>query len=106
MHSRICVIQIRQNSVRFQGRKPQSIARKSYIRIKREKLKEEYIKALPFLVVEDIEEVKTELDVVKKEKEVLERENTEFKQYYDGLREEIEFIKSKQAEWDKIKNDG
>ena len=90
----------------IQGRKPQSIARKSYIRIKREKLKEEYIKALPFLVVEDIEEVKTELDVVKKEKEVLERENTEFKQYYDGLREEIEFIKSKQAEWDKIKNDG
>lgn len=90
----------------IQGRKPQSIARKSYIRIKREKLKEEYIKALPYIVVEDIEEVKTELDVVKKEKEVLERENTEFKQYYEGLREEIEFIKSKQAEWDEIKNDG
>ena len=61
---------------------------------------------MPFLVVENIEEVKTELDVVKKEKLILEKENTEFKQYYDGLREEIEFIKSKQAEWDEIKNNG
>lgn len=59
----------------LQGRKPQSIARKSYIRVKREKLKDEYIRCLPFIVVQEIEEVRTELQVVREEKESLMNEN-------------------------------
>jgi len=63
----------------IQGRKPQSVARKSYIRVKRESLKEEYIRCLPYLVVEDISKVKTKLDLVTEEKESLEIENEELK---------------------------
>ena len=63
----------------LQGRKPRSIARKSYIRVKPEKLKDEYIRCLPFLVVQEIEEVRTELQVVREEKEVLINENTMLK---------------------------
>ena len=88
------------------GRVNRDVIYEHYLNIDENELKEKYIKALPFIVIEDINKVKTELDTVREEKEILERENTEFKQYYDGLREEIEFIKSKQAEWDKIKNDG
>ena len=51
----------------LQGRKPQSIARRHYIRVKREKLKEEYIRCLPWLVVEDVEQIKTENDILKEE---------------------------------------
>ncbi|DBA59562.1 TPA_asm: tyrosin integrase [Methanobrevibacter gottschalkii virus vir075] len=56
----------------LQGRKPKSIAYKSYIKIKPSKLKQEYIAALPFLVVEDLNKVKTELDVTKEKNNQLE----------------------------------
>lgn len=69
----------------LEGRKVQGIAFESYIRIKPEVLKEEYIKALPFLVVEDINRVKTELDVVKEEKEQLFVENTELKKQNERI---------------------
>ena len=69
----------------LQGRKPQSIARKSYIRVKREKLKEEYIRCLPFLVVQEIEQIKTELDVVKEEKDKLHDENIELKKQNERI---------------------
>ena len=55
----------------IQGRKPPGIARRHYIRVKRETLKEEYIRCLPFLVVDDIEEVRTELEIVKEENKEL-----------------------------------
>ena len=74
----------------IQGRKPSSIARKSYIRVKRETLKEEYIRCLPFLVVEDIEKIRTELDVVKDENSVLKEENHKFKEVVDNIDEVIE----------------
>ncbi len=74
----------------LQGRKPQSIARKSYIRVKREKLKEEYIKCLPFIVVQDIEQVRTELEVVKDENTVLKSENEKYKEVVENIDERID----------------
>ena len=51
----------------LQGRKVQGVAHEHYIRIKPETLREEYIKALPYLVIEDINKYKTELETVKEE---------------------------------------
>ena len=51
----------------LQGRKVNGVAYEHYIRIKPETLREEYIKALPYLVVEDVNKYKTELEVVKDE---------------------------------------
>ena len=51
----------------LQGRKVTGVAHEHYIRIKPETLREEYIKALPYLVVEDINKYKTELETVKEE---------------------------------------
>lgn len=43
----------------LQGRKVKGVAHASYIRIKTDTLKQEYIQALPYLVVEDVNKVKT-----------------------------------------------
>ena len=51
----------------LQGRKVNGIAHEHYIRIKPETLREEYIEALPYLVVEDVNKYKTELESVKDE---------------------------------------
>ena len=51
----------------LQGRKVNGVAHEHYIRIKPETLREEYIKALPYLVVEDVNKYKTELESVKDE---------------------------------------
>ena len=74
----------------LQGRRPKSIARKSYIRVKRQKLKEEYIRCLPFLTIEDIEKVKTELDIVKDENTILKEQNEKYKELVDNIDERIE----------------
>ena len=89
----------------LQGRKPQSIARKSYIRVKRSKLKEEYIRCLPFLVVEDIEEVRTELDVTKSK---LEEKTTEYNNLHESImniQEEMNNMKKRQDIWEKLQGD-
>ena len=77
----------------LQGRKPQSIARRHYIRVKREKLREEYIRCLPYLVVEDIEEVKTELDVTKEQLVSVTNENKEYKEKIDIILDRIAELK-------------
>lgn len=74
----------------LQGRKPRSIAYTSYIKIKPSKLKQEYIEALPYLVVEDITKVKTELDIVKDENVVLKEQNERYKELVDSIDERIE----------------
>ena len=51
----------------LQGRKPSTIIRKHYVKVNVNALKEEYIKCLPFLVVDDFVKVKTELEIVKEE---------------------------------------
>lgn len=55
----------------LQGRKVAGVAHESYIRIKPETLKKEYIKALPYLVIDDSTRYKTELEEVKSDNNVL-----------------------------------
>ena len=74
----------------LQGRKPQTISRKSYIRVKRESLKEAYVKALPYIVVEDIEEVRTELTVEKEKNKELSVENKALKEQNDKTNERLD----------------
>ena len=80
----------------LQGRKPKSIAYKSYIKIKPSKLKQEYISALPFLVVEDYNKVKTELDLIKEE-------NKEYKDNLNNLWNELNSMKARQEAWETLK---
>lgn len=63
----------------LEGRKVQGVLHESYIRMKPEVLKKEYIKALPFLVVEDLDKIRTELDVAMEKNSQLESENVELK---------------------------
>lgn len=74
----------------LEGRKVHGVLHESYIRIRPEVLKKEYIEALPFLVVEDINRVKTELDVVKDENVVLKEENDKYREVVDNIDEVIE----------------
>ena len=61
----------------LQGRKIKGVSHESYIRYDPNSVREEYIKALPYIVIEDYEQVKSELELVKEEKEVLENKYTE-----------------------------
>lgn len=65
----------------LQGRTPKSVIHESYIRVKTKDLKEEYIECLPYIVVNPINKVRTELDVTKEKniklEEELEQKNTE-----------------------------
>lgn len=58
----------------LQGRKIEGVAYASYIRIRTDNLKEEYVKALPYLVVEDINKVKTQLEQTEEELESVTKE--------------------------------
>ena len=51
----------------LQGRTPKGLIYKSYIRIKTSVLRDEYIRALPYLVISETAKFKTELDAVKEE---------------------------------------
>ena len=51
----------------LQGRKVTGVAHESYIRLNPEKLREEYIEALPYLVIEDINKFKTENTILREE---------------------------------------
>ncbi len=55
----------------LQGRKVQGIAHEHYIRINPDKLRDEYIECLPYLVIEDVNKFKTELQQVTEENEKL-----------------------------------
>lgn len=67
----------------LQGRKVQGIAHQSYIRIKPETLREEYIEALPYLVIEDVNKYRTQT-------QILEEENKELKSKQDKLNNILE----------------
>ena len=67
----------------LQGRKVQGVAHEHYIRIRPETLKEEYIKALPYLVVEDVNKYRTE-------NEILREENLEYKAKEDKINSILE----------------
>jgi len=55
----------------LQGRKVQGVAHESYIRINPETLRDEYIQALPYLVIEDVNKFRTESQMLKEENEEL-----------------------------------
>lgn len=67
----------------LQGRKNKGVAHQSYIRVNPETLREEYIKALPYLVVEDVNKYRTE-------SEILREENKELKDKEDKLKSILE----------------
>lgn len=76
----------------LQGRKPQSIIRKHYVKVKTSVLLDEYIRCLPFLVVEDINRVKSELDVVKDELETVTVENIELRDNLNEIYSRLEVL--------------
>ena len=80
----------------LQGRKVQGIAHQHYIRIKPETLREEYIEALPYIVIEDVNQYKTE-------NTKLREENEAYKENLDELWAELDNIKNRQNIWDAMK---
>ena len=67
----------------LQGRKVQGVAHESYIRIKPDTLRDEYIKALPYLVIEDVNKYRTQT-------QILTEENKQLKQKQDKLNNILE----------------
>ena len=78
----------------LQGRRNNNVAHESYIRVKPDVLREKYIGALPFLVVEDVSRVKSELDVVKLELEERSRENVVLKENLRNIINRIEKLEN------------
>ena len=70
----------------LQGRKVQGVAHQSYIRLNPEKLREEYIEALPYLVIEDVNKYKTRT-------QILEEENKQLKSRDDKLDDIVRRLK-------------
>ena len=54
----------------LQGRKVTGVAHESYIRINPDKLRDEYIECLPYLVIEDVNKFKTENQQLREENEM------------------------------------
>lgn len=71
----------------LQGRKIPGVAHEVYIRIKPETLRNEYIEALPYLVISDEDRVKTENETLKEEK-------TELENKYKNMINRIEAIEN------------
>lgn len=79
----------------LQGRKVRGVAHESYIRIKTDTLKQEYIQALPYLVVEDVNKVKTELQNTKEELKETKSENKVMKNNLVDILKRIEQLEKK-----------
>ena len=69
----------------LQGRKIPGIAHETYIRIRPETLRNEYIKALPYLVISDETQVKTQLRKVTDENKILKNNMNEILHRLDQL---------------------
>ena len=69
----------------LQGRKPHGVAHQSYIRVSKSRLREEYIQALPYLMIEDINSVKTELEITKEENKTLKDREDKLKNIMERL---------------------
>ena len=82
----------------LQGRTPKSVIHESYIRVKLEDLKEEYIECLPYIVVSEIDKVKTKMDIVVEENENLKTENESLR---ESILDRIEALE--QVTWEDIK---
>lgn len=82
----------------LQGRKISGVAHEHYIRINPETLKQEYIKALPHLVIEDVNKYKTEAQILKEE-------NKNYKDNLTDLWSELNSIKNRQMVWEQLKKE-
>ena len=87
----------------LQGRQPHSIAYKSYIKLKPSRLRDEFIQALPYLVIEDYTKVKTELEQTKDQLEAVSNENMILHNNLDSIWNELNNIKERQAIWEDLK---
>jgi uncharacterized protein (UPF0335 family) len=79
----------------LQGRKLQGVAHESYIRINPETLRQEYINALPYIVIEDINKYKTEV-------ETLTDENKELKTELTNIFERLEKLEQNKPTWNEF----
>ena len=82
----------------LQGRTPKSVIHESYIRVKLEDLKEEYIQCLPYIVVSEIDKVKTKMDIVVEENENLKTENESLR---ESILDRIEALEK--VQWEDVK---
>ena len=80
----------------LQGRQVPGIAHEYYIKVKPDTLREEYIQALPYLVIDDINRYKTELETVKDE-------NTILKNNLNGMWERLDALE--QLTWEDVKKE-
>ena len=69
----------------LQGRKIQGVAHESYIRINPDTLRDEYIKALPYIVIEDVNKYKTESQQLKEENQHLKQREDKLKSIMERL---------------------
>jgi hypothetical protein len=83
----------------LEGRKPSTIIRKHYIKINTDTLREDYIRCLPYLVVDDMEKIKTELDIVKEENKTLKEKNEDL----EDLKKRVLALESDRPTWDEFK---
>lgn len=81
----------------LQGRKIPGIAHETYIRIKPETLRNEYIEALPYLVISDEDRVKTQLEQVTDKK-------TELENKFENMMTRIEALENS-VTWEDIKKE-
>lgn len=89
----------------LQGRKPRSVLYRSYLKIKPSVLKEEYIQCLPYLVIEDINKYKTELEVTKEQLEVEKDKNIKLETNINSIWDEINNIKQREEIWKELKGE-
>lgn len=85
------------------GRKNDTVIRKHYITIDINELKQEYIKCLPYLLIEDINKVKSELDNVIEEKKELEQENKDLKTNINNIYDRLNNLENRQRVWEQVK---
>ena len=83
----------------LQGRKVSGIAHEHYIRISPEHLREEYIQSLPYLVIEDVNRYKTEVELLKEENRALEAKQDQI----DEIWNELNNIKKRSEIWGRLK---
>ena len=86
----------------LEGRKVHGVLHESYIRMKPEVLKKEYIEALPYLVIEDYTKVKTELDVTKEELDKATSKNIELQNDLNDIFERLEKLEEEKPTWEEF----
>lgn len=85
----------------LQGRKPSTIIRKHYIKINTDTLREDYIRCLPYLVIDDMEKIKTELDIVREENRELKEKNNDL----EDIKKRLLRLEADRPTWDEFKKE-